>query len=129
MGLPSGIAHRLFSKILTSSSTLIANHLPHLGGVYGSGVPIGMSGLSFVVALNASTIFNIGVTTLPAEAIAQFFVSRTFRSCNCCTGRAFIGYSFANASSWAEETSTTIFRTYQVTPSVHGGVVSDPGNV
>ena len=43
----------------------VADWLGHFtfGGVYGSGVPIGMSGLFFVVALNSPTIFNIGVTT------------------------------------------------------------------
>jgi hypothetical protein len=49
--------------------------------------------------------------------------SRPFRGW---TGRAFIGYSFLNAASCLAEISLVVFSTCQRTPSLHGGVVSEP---
>src|SRR5262245_21902448 len=46
-----------------------------------------------------------------------------------CTGRAFSGYNFAKEATSSAETSVGCCRTNHLTPSLQGGVVSEPVNV
>jgi hypothetical protein len=56
-------------------------------------------------------------------------VSLTTRSFSAWTGRALSWYSFENRAISSGETDTGCFSTYHVTPSLHGGVVSEPSKV
>jgi hypothetical protein len=44
------------------------HHLPPVGGRYGSGVPMGMSGCVFTLSSNAATIFSTGPMTHVSSA-------------------------------------------------------------
>src|ERR1700761_5417897 len=63
-----------------------------------------------------------------AEAFSKLLFV-TLRPFNGCSGRAFSGYRFANAAICVGDTSTGVLITSQVTPSVHGGIVSEPENL
>ena len=52
---------------------------------------------------------------------------RTARSLSGCTGRALLGKSAPNASICSADSATGSVMTIQETPSVQGGVVSEPG--
>ena len=54
--------------------------------------------------------------------------ARMGRPLSGCNGLALFGYSILNAESWAWETVDLCWSTSQRTPSLHGGVVSEPSN-
>lgn len=58
-----------------------------------------------------------------------YLLSITTRSYCACVGRALLRYNLSNCAISAADAVTECFNTNQVTPSLHGGVVSDPGKV
>src|SRR5579864_4372684 len=63
-------------------------------------------------------------------AVPDFYLlSSTTRSYCACVGRALFGYNLSNFAISAADAVTGCFNTNQVTPSLQGGVVSDPGKV
>src|SRR5215831_13346086 len=61
-----------------------------------------------------------------AESTGPYAERSTKRRLTLCTGRAFIGYSFAKLAMSAAATSIGFVSISQLTVSLHGGVVSEP---
>ena len=69
------------------------------------------------------------VRLFDSPSIGDHLLSNTTRSYSGCVGRASCRYNFVNCSISSAVIATGCFRTYHVTFSLHGGVVSDPENV
>jgi hypothetical protein len=63
-----------------------------------------------------------------AWGLQLYMASRTKRPLSACVGRAFMGNRWANSLSCSRLTVMGCFITSHNTPSVHGGVVSEPMN-